>query len=209
MRSSPADTAPEVSHVTAIVLAAGQSQRMGDANKLLLPVQGIPMIRRVVDTVESAPVEDVIVVTGHEAERVRKALTGTEARIVHNTAYESGMASSLRRGIKAAASDPSGFMIVLGDLPLLQQNTLAKLARHFADAPSESILIPTHEGWHGHPVVFDAAHREALLQLDGDVGARPIIEANAEHVTEIEVDDPGIHRDIDTEAAYQALRAQS
>lgn len=180
---------------------------MGAANKLLLPFRGVPIIRHVVDTVQSAPVEDIVVVTGHEAERVRGTLAGADVRLVHNPDYASGMASSLRRGVEAAASDTSGFMIVLGDLPLLRPSTLVDLTRHFANGPPEAILIPTHESQRGHPVIFAVTYREELLQLEGDVGARSVIEAHPEQITEVAVDDPGILRDIDTEEAYRALCA--
>lgn len=197
------------SDLTAIVLAAGSSRRMGEANKLLLPFRGEPIVRQAVLAATSAPVRAVVVVTGHERAHVEEVLTGTSARLVHNPDYESGMASSLRTGVAAAPDGASGFMILLGDMPLIGMDTLALLAHHFEDLPPRAILIATTDGRRGHPVVFDAAYRTDLLRLDGDVGARPIIEANREHVVEVDVDDPGIFRDVDTQAAYRALQTEA
>ncbi len=207
--NDPASPSPPPSDLTAIVLAAGRSRRMGEANKLLLPFRGAPIVRRAVRVATAAPVRNVVVVTGHERARVEEVLAGAKARLIHNPDYPSGMASSLRTGVAAAPDDASGFMILLGDMPLIGVDTLALLARRFGNLPPRAILIATTEEQRGHPVVFDAAYRDDLLRLDGDVGARAIIEANRAHVIEVDVDDPGILRDVDTHAAYRALRTEA
>lgn len=195
------------SQLAAIILAAGTSTRMGDVNKLLLPLNGQPIIRRVVRTVTEAPVRDVLVVTGHEAVRVREACTGIEAAtFVQNDAYATGMASSIRTGVAATLADATGFLIVLGDLPLLSPDTLAQLRTAFTSATSDAIVCPTTDERRGHPVLFGAPYREALLQLEGDTGARPILHAHADRIIDVPVSDPGIFRDVDTPDAYNALR---
>lgn len=192
-------------HVTAIVLAAGTSRRMGAANKLLLPLGDRPLVVHAVEAVRAAPVEDVVVVTGHERAAVEAALAHLPVCFVHNADYASGMASSLRRGVEAAPSETDGIMIGLGDMPLVRPETVAQVRARFAEAPRPAIVVPVRDGRRGHPVLFDAAFRDELQQLRGDGGARPVIQAHPGAVVEVPVEDPGIFRDIDTRAAYDAL----
>lgn len=192
-------------YITAVVLAAGASRRMGDANKLLLPFGGTPVVARIVETVRVASVEEVIVVTGHERAAVEEVLAPYPVRCVHNADYASGMASSIRWGVEAAAPHTDGIMIGLGDMPLVQPETWQRLRTRFAEAPRPAIVFPVNDGRRGHPVLFDAAFRDELRQLHGDGGARAVIQAHADAALGVPVDDPGIFRDIDTRAAYEAL----
>ncbi len=193
-------------HVTAVVLAAGTSSRMGAANKLLLPLGGTLIVAHVVEIVRAAPVADVVVVTGHEQAAVEAALARRPVRLVHNADYDSGMASSIRRGVEAAAPETDGIMIVLGDMPLVRVQTVQRLCERFAAASRPAIVAPVRGGRRGHPVLFDAAFRDELRRLRGDEGARPVVRAHAATPTVAAVDDPGIFRDVDTRAAYDALR---
>ena len=192
-------------HITAVVLAAGTSSRMGAANKLLLSLDGVPIVVRTVETVQAAPVDELIVVTGHERAAVEKALASHPVRIVHNEDYALGMASSIRCGVEAAAPTSTGFMVCLGDMPLVRVATVQRLCDRFAEAPLPAIVFPVFDGRRGHPVLFDAAFRDELLQLQGDVGARSVIRRHETAVIEEAVDDPGIFRDIDTRAVYEVL----
>lgn len=196
-------------HLSALVLAAGRSRRMGGENKLLLPFRGRTMVEAAVRTIVEAPVAEVVVVTGHERARVERALAGLPVHLVHNPDYHSGMASSLRAGVAAAAPDAAGFLIALGDMPLLRTTTLEALCRAFGAADAPAIVLPVIEGKRGHPVIFDCAFRDELLQIDGDGGARSVLHRHRGAVREVEVEDAGIVRDVDTPAAYDALPAAS
>ena len=109
--------------IAAIVLAAGQSKRMGAANKVLLEIGGVPMIRKVIDSIESSGVSETLVVTGHERERVERSLSGCAVRFVFNNKYEDGMGTSLATGAKALSSESlAGILVCLGDLPRLTRS---------------------------------------------------------------------------------------
>lgn len=192
-------------HVVGIVLAAGTSSRMGAENKLLLSLQGAPLVAHAVGSLTDAGLDAIVVVTGHERRDVEAAVRDRDVRCVHNADYATGMASSIVAGV-AAVPEADGWLIHLGDVPCVQPDTVRRLLERFADAPAPSILFPTQGGRRGHPVLFDAAFGDALTQITGDTGARPVVCAHPEAVVEIPVDDPGIHRDVDTPERYRSLR---
>lgn len=191
-------------HLTAIVLAAGASQRMGADNKLLLPLDGRPLVAHVVAAVGAA-IEDVVVVTGHDREAVEAALADRPVRFAHNAAHAQGMASSLVCGVEAAAPGTNGLLVCPGDLPLVRPSTMRALRLAFAEAGHPVIAVPVCQERRGHPVLFDAAFRNELLQLTGDGGARPVLDAFPQAVVEVAVRDRGIFYDVDTREAYDGL----
>lgn len=195
--------------ITAIVLAAGRSQRMGAVNKLLLPLRGQPLLLHVLDALAAAGMHQRLVVTGHDAAAVEAALAGRPEHLVANPDYAAGMATSLRTGVEAAPSDSTGFLICLGDMPHVQPTTIRHLVDASESAGREEIVVPSHEGHDGHPVLFPARLRTALLALDGDRGARGLLQAEADRLLRVEVDDAGILQDIDTPTAYAREQARA
>lgn len=197
--------------ITAIVLAAGQSRRMGDDNKLLLEHEGKPILRHVVDAALGAKsVSDVVVVTGHEAEAVEDALAGLDVRFVHNTAYEEGLSASLRSGIEAVSSKASHALILLGDMPGVSAAMIERMAATLTASagriPAEkAIAVATSRGKRGNPVLWPRAHFEALAAISGDTGARHIIGQNRDAVIEVEIGEAAA-LDVDTPEAYAALK---
>lgn len=189
---------------TAVVLAAGRSTRMGTANKLTMPLEGKPVVRYVVEALIASSVEEVLVVTGHEAVGVRNALRDcTSLRFVQNPDFASGMASSIVSGVEAA-SEADALFICLGDMPGLSPLVVDTLlgcyaASRLAD-PRDSIVVPTFNGRAGHPVLFGANHFSALGRLTGDRGARQLLIDHARFVSEVAFDDLGVCWDIDEPA---------
>lgn len=196
---------PTPSGVAAIVLAAGHSSRMG-ANKLLVELDGEPLVRHAVRSALASRVQRVVVVTGNDAERVRAALEGLAVEIVHNPAFATGMASSLRTGIAAVAARAA--MICLGDMPRVSSAQLDRLVATFdASDDDRSIIVPAFQRKRGNPVVLGRHHFAAIAELTGDVGARSVIERNAAHVQIVELEDAAVLIDVDTPEALAALRA--
>lgn len=192
---------------TAIILAAGRSRRMGERNKLLLHVGGCPVLLHVLQAFAEAPVKEIIVVTGAQHERVAALVDRQDdVRAVHNPDFSSGMASSIRRGICAAAPKAAGYALCPGDLPLLSPHTVDRLCRAFASQTAPRIVAPTNDGQQGHPVIFGASFREALLDLEGDRGARGLLHSNEAPLTRVSVRDDGILRDVDTPEALKRVR---
>lgn len=197
-----------MSGLSAILLAAGESRRMGTANKLLLPYRGVPLIRHVAGQLLASGVREVILVSGHQAEAVREALDDLPLRFVHHPDYARGMRSSIQRG--AAAIDPTatGYLLCLGDMPLLRtahHNALIEVFTAEVSRGKTPIVRPFVHDLPGHPVLFHRRFLPELLQLREGEGCRPVIRQNARHLLRRETSDPAYVVDVDTEAAYSAL----
>jgi molybdenum cofactor cytidylyltransferase len=205
-RPQPRDARPaRPGQVAALVLAAGQSRRMGQQNKLLAEVDGRPMITHVVDAMLASRAAPVIVVTGHEAERVRAALGQRSVQLAHNPDYEQGLSTSLRVGLAALPEDVEGVLIGLGDMPRIRPEQIDRLIAAFSPSENRAIIVPTVRGKRGNPVLFARRFVPEMLQICGDVGARHLIGEHADEVVEIEMDDDAALLDIDTPAALEAL----
>jgi len=189
---------PARPRVTAIVLAAGLSSRMGGRNKLLCEIGGTPMVRRVVATLIGADVGEVIVVTGHDAPSVTAAVAGLDLRLAHNADYRSGLNSSLATGLAAVPETADGALICLGDMPLVTADTIGRIVAEFAPSLGKEICAPIRHGRRGHPVLFGRSLFNALRALSGDVGGRKLFDAFPTRVVEVMVEDEGIVTDFDS-----------
>ncbi len=198
--------------VDAILLAAGQSTRMGGPNKLLEPVGGQPMIRRVAETVHSAGIRRLVVVTGHQAGRVRDALSGLDCAFAENPDYPSGMGSSVAIGARAAfeaPAPPDAAIICLGDMPDIAPAMLDALIANFDPEAGRAIVAAASGGQRGHPVLWDRRFADDLASLGGDSGGRDILQEHAGQVVTVETDDDAVLRDLDTPEAFDAYREGS
>ncbi|MCU4926879.1 nucleotidyltransferase family protein [Halobacteria archaeon AArc-dxtr1] len=189
------DTTPTVA---AVLLAAGTSSRYGERNKLLATHDGAPLVRRAARTLLDARVESVTVVVGHEADHVRDALADLDVEIVHNDAYETGQASSVRVGVRAVRNRADAVLIALGDMPFVSPATVDALVASY-EAGTGDALAAAHDGARGNPVLFDARFFDDLTAVDGDIGGRELL-LESEAGALVAVDDPGVRRDIDTPA---------
>jgi len=190
--------------ITAIVLAAGLSRRMGRA-KLLLPLEGRPVIRITVEHVLASGIPRVVVVTGPEPRQATEALIGLPVSFAINPAPEAGQASSIRIGVKAVPPETEAALIALGDQPFLPAGVIPSLlaARRSAATP---IVAPRYRDGRGNPVLFGREIFPELLELSGDQGARSIIERDPGRVTLVDFDFP-MPQDLDTPEDYGRLRA--
>ena len=212
-RPQPRDTMAarnEAPKVGAVILAAGQSSRMGKANKLLEPVDGQPMVRSVVNNVLEVGFDHVLVVTGFENERVQGALTDLPVTLTHNPDFASGLSTSLAAGIKALQKihpQLDGVMVCLGDMPRITPDHLKSLMAAFACSEGASIVVPTASGKRGNPVLWSRDFFEEITSLKGDVGARSVIGHYPESVVEVDLKTDAIFLDVDTPEALQNLRS--
>ncbi|MBM3308454.1 MAG: nucleotidyltransferase family protein [Candidatus Eisenbacteria bacterium] len=193
--------------VSTVVLAAGESKRMG-RKKEALPIAGEPMVSVVVRKLLGARgVDEVVVVLGHGAEEVGAALSGIadeRIELVGNRRYAEGMGASLALGASACSWGADAILVALADAPFFRtQDVEALLAAHGRGA---KIAVPAFGGRRGHPVLFDGSYRERLEALAGDAGARGILESDAASVVEVELDDDGFLLDIDEDDDYEAVR---
>jgi molybdenum cofactor cytidylyltransferase len=194
--------------VAAVVLAAGRSTRMGAENKLLAGIGGRPMVRRVAEAALASRARPVLAVTGHMAAEVGTALAGLDVMLVPNPDYASGLASSLKAGIRAVPADCAGAVILLGDMPLIYPGQINALLQAFAGTP-DAIVVPVHEGRQGNPVIWPRRLFSELLQLDGDAGAKRLIAMHGDEVREIDLTSDAIFADVDTPDALARARGQT
>jgi molybdenum cofactor cytidylyltransferase len=193
-------------HVTAIILAAGRSTRMGGPNKLLAELGGKPLVRLVTEQALASKAHDVIVVTGHQAELVEKALAGLDVKFVRNPDFAEGLASSVKAGIAAVPDDADGAVICLGDMPMISAQLIDHLIEAFAPDRGNLIAVPVSDGRRGNPVLWSRRFFNELMALDGDIGARHLIARHGEAVAEVAVEGFGAFLDIDTPQALEAAR---
>jgi molybdenum cofactor cytidylyltransferase len=191
--------------IAGLVLAAGQSRRMGQANKLLAPVDGRPMVAHAVDAMLASRADPVVVVTGHQADAMRAALGDRQVIFAHNPDYACGLSSSLAAGLAALPDDAEGVVIGLGDMPRITAAQIDRLIAAFNPLDGRSICVPTVRGKRGNPVLFATRFVPEMRGIGGDVGARHLIGEHAEEVVEIELDDDAALLDVDTPEALAAL----
>jgi CTP:molybdopterin cytidylyltransferase MocA/xanthine/CO dehydrogenase XdhC/CoxF family maturation factor len=189
----------------ALVLAAGLSRRMGAPNKLLLELDGEPLIVRSVRTVLHTGFDQIVVVLGHQAEQVERVLQPLGVRCVLNPDFESGQVSSVRAGLAALAPALDAVMICLGDQPLLEVSDLGALKRAFRARPHGSIVVPTHQGSRGNPVALDWASAVETLQRGASYGCRHFLDEHPERVYSWPAPNEHFIRDVDLPGDYQAL----
>ena len=212
-RSAPSDAAvvaaPPPSHkIAVIVLAAGQSRRMGRRNKLLEPVDGEPMVRHAVRAaVAAAGGRPVVVVTGHERAAVEESLVGFDVAFAHNSDYGAGLSTSLARGVAALPGGVEGAIVCLADMPGVRAEHLERLRSAFDPGAGSAICVATRRGKRGNPVLFASRFFAEMCDVEGDVGARHLIGAYAELVREVEMPDDGVLLDIDSPGALHAYRS--
>jgi molybdenum cofactor cytidylyltransferase len=195
-------------HIAALVLAAGESRRMGDANKLTIPVDGTPMVARVVDALQQSRAQRVIVITGHEPERIKEALSGRDVEFVHNPDYAEGIGSSVRMGITALDDDADGALVALGDMPWVNTEVINRLVDAFTTDRELSIFIPMFGGKRGNPVLWGSQHFPELLALSGDVGGKALFDRHATAICYVNVESASVNTDVDTPDALQKLGIQ-
>ena len=193
-------------HVSAVVLAAGRSTRMGGPNKLLAELNGQRLVRIVTEQTLASKAKDVIVVTGHQAELVEKALAGLNVTFVRNPDFAGGLASSVKAGISAVPAHADGAVICLGDMPMISAGLIDHLIEGFAPDRGNLIVVPVSNGRRGNPVLWSRRFFNELMMLDGDIGARHLIAKHSEAVAEVPVEGHGAFLDIDTPQALEAAQ---
>ena len=195
--------------IAALVLAAGESRRMGTINKLLVEVDGLAMVARAADAALQSGADPVIVVTGHQHEELEAALAGRAVQILHNPDYAEGMSTSVRAGLAALPADTGAAVICLGDMPHVDSGLISRLIAGFDPAKGQAICVPTYKGKRGNPVLWSSRYFGQMQRLAGDVGARHLIGEHSDHVHEIECGDASVTFDVDTPEALESLMVRS
>jgi molybdenum cofactor cytidylyltransferase len=192
--------------IGALVLAAGRSTRFGASNKLLADLDGIPVVRRTVAAVLASAARPVIVVTGHMADEVRGTLAGLDVTFADSPRFADGLAASLKAGLSALPAGLDGVLVVLADMPGVTSGDIDRLISGFAPKEGRSIVVPVFQGKRGNPVLL-ATHLVAEIRdVEGDIGAKPVIARHADEVVEVDLGSPRIFVDVDTPEALERVR---
>ncbi len=187
--------------ICAIVLAAGESRRMG-SQKLLLPFGGKTLIAHVVDELLHSNIGAVYVVVGHEGSRIADELSLRRVTIVTNPDYKLGMLSSVRCGLQVLPQWCEKVLVALGDQPAITSELVSHMVQSFSTT-HKGILVPVYRGKRGHPVILSMQYRDEIMSSFDDTGLRGLLHAHADDIFELNVSSPAVLSDIDSPEDYR------
>ena len=189
--------------IHAVLMAAGRSKRMGRNNKLLLDVDGIPLVRKSAINILNSNVAYMTVVTGFDEEKIVDALSGLNVNFVKNVNFREGLSSSLKAGLTNITPSPSAVIICLADMPKIQPEHLNQLIENFDPSKGFEICIPTNKGKRGNPVLIGSRFFPHIFETSGDFGAKHVMMQHPHKIVEVEIGTSDIHLDIDTQDEYK------
>ena len=186
--------------ISAILLAAGQSKRMAGENKLTKKIQGIPLIKHSVKSILASSIDELIVVLGHQKEITEKLIDKNEKiKFVFNKDFESGIASSIKTGLNHLSEKTEAFFICLGDMPKTNKNIYNLLIK---SKNNKEIIVPTYKKQQGNPVLFSKSMRKKIIHIQGDVGAKKILELNKDKILNVETNDQSVVKNFNTKENF-------
>ncbi len=192
--------------ISAILLAAGESRRMG-VPKQLLSLRDKTFVEHCVDNLLASRVDRVIIVTGHRELEVRRAVGDRPIRFVHNANYESGMTSSIKCGVQALPAGTRAYILALVDQPQIEADVINPVIDAYEKLRT-TIVIPTYGGRNGHPILLDASLNEEILTMDPEQGLRQVVRAHLDEVVRVEVSNQRVLEDCDLPEDYERLLKQ-
>ena len=182
--------------ISAILLAAGQSKRMNGENKLTKEIKGIPLIKLSVKNILASSINELIIVLGHQKEIIEKLIDKNEKiKFVFNKDFESGMASSIKAGLNHLSEDTEAFFICLGDMPMVNKDIFNLLIK---SKNNREIIVPTYKNKQGNPILFSKSMKKKIMTIEGDVGAKKVLELNKDKTLNIETNDQSITKNFNT-----------
>ena len=195
--------------IHAVLLAAGRSERMGRNNKLLLNVDGIPLVRKSALNILNSNVKSMTVVTGFDENKIVNALSGLNVNFVKNINFREGLSSSLKAGLANITPTPSAVIICLADMPKIQPEHINQLIENFDPLKGWEICIPTNNGKRGNPVLIGSRFFPYIFETSGDFGAKQVMKQHSDKIVEVEIGTSDIHFDIDTQDEYENFTTRS
>lgn len=192
--------------VSAVLLAAGESRRMGKPNKLEMDVNGVPLLRRTTKILLKSKLQEVVVIVGHESDKTKSLIVDLPVKIVMNDDYQKGQMTSVHKGLESLSKACDGVMICLSDQPLLESLDINIIIDAFEKKSYGAVLVPTYKGERGNPIILAQEQRTAILNGEKNLGCRKLIEKNPELVTSFEMDNNHVVFDLDTPEDYAAFQ---
>ena len=196
--------------ISAILLAAGESKRMEGENKLIKEINGIPLIKHAIKNVLGSAIDELIIILGHEKSLIENIITkNKKIKFIYNENYKNGISSSIKIGLNHISKNSEAFFICLGDMPNVNQNIYNKLIKSrynynkkLTSDRKKEIIIPVFEEKEGNPILFSKFMREKIMNIDGDYGAKKIIEENKNKILYVPIKSNGITLDFDTKEDF-------
>jgi len=182
--------------ISSILLAAGQSKRMKGENKLTKEIDGIPLINHTIKNILSSSIDELIIVLGHQKEIIENIIDkNNKIKIIFNDQFKTGMASSIKTGIENLSTKSEAFFICLGDMPDVNKEIYNNLIKQLKN---NKIIVPTFKNKQGNPVLFSKSLKEKIMAIEGDVGAKKILEKNNKIIFNFEVNSQSILKNYNT-----------
>jgi len=182
--------------ISSILLAAGQSVRMRGENKLIKKINGIPLLKYSIDNILSSSIDELVIVLGYQKDIIENFIHKDDRiKIVFNNQFKTGMASSIKIGIKNLSTKTEAFFISLGDMPEVNKEIYNGLIKHLKN---NKIIVPTYKNKQGNPVLFSRSVKKEIMNIDGDVGAKNILEKNSKIVFNFEINNEAILKNYNT-----------
>ena len=188
-------------NISAIILAAGQSKRMGQP-KMLLPWGNTTILGKVIETLQQAGIDDILIVTGGARDAVEKIAAQHDARAAHNQDYaNSEMLESIQLGLRRQKPSAEAALICLGDQPQVEEGNVRSVCNVFRENKS-NIVVPSYQMRRGHPWLIAKKLWDEVLQLRAPESMRDFLNENKESIFYAECNSPGILQDIDNPTDY-------
>ena len=189
--------------ISAILLAAGESRRMGDINKLHMPIDGLPLLRRSVETLLAAELGEIVVVLGHDRANTQALLKGLPVSTVFNNDYKSGQMTSVHCGLGSLVQAFEGVIVALGDQPALTVSDIDQLIDAFFTRDGGEVGIHEYRGNRGNPIIISNGCQQDIVTGKYNFGCRRFIEDNPKLVRTVEMSRPSVMIDLDTPMDYR------
>jgi len=182
--------------ISAILLAAGQSKRMINENKLIKKFNGLPLIKHSVDNILSSNVDELIIVIGYQKKIIQNIFKkNNKIKFVVNDNFADGISTSIKIGLEHLSDKSEAFFICLGDMPLINK----KIYNHLIKTRKENhIVVPTYKNNQANPVLFSKFMKTSVMTVTGDFGAKKILNQNKNKILNIKIDDISITKDFNT-----------
>ena len=183
--------------ISAILLAAGESKRMIDENKLIKKYKSIPLIKHAVSNVLNSPIDELIIVLGYQKKSIEKIIgENKKIKFIANPNFESGIASSIKKGLDSLSKEIEAFFICLGDMPNVNKEIYNQLINASFSNKDKEIFVPYYQERQANPILFLKKMKDEIQKIEGDFGAKKIIADNEKKVFKLSTQDKGVITDF-------------
>jgi len=183
--------------ISAILLAAGESKRMVDENKLVKKYKNIPLIKHAVSNVLNSPIDELIIVLGYQKKSIEKIIgENKKIKFIANPNFESGIASSIKKGLDSLSKETEAFFICLGDMPNVNKEIYNQLINASFGNKDKEIFVPYYQERQANPILFSKKMKDEIQKIEGDFGAKKIIADNEKKVFKLSTQDKGVITDF-------------